>query len=190
MNVTHLKLIVHNRGAAGSGSRQERMRGREEGKGTKSISPAAWATFSWAWWHGTVIWHMGNRGKMIRSSRPGQFRLYCEFKGSVGYMRFSVERKGRGGNKSREKQEIKKREKRKLPILNFWNWKDGSAVQSPGYSSGQPGFSTLHLHSSAQSSVISVLGNPVPSSGLPRYQASTWYTDICVDYAHKIIIKM
>ena len=79
------------------------MRGREEGKGTKSISPAAWATFGWAWWHGTVVWHVGNRGKVIRSSRPGQVWLYCEFKGSAGYMRFSVERKGRGGKKRREK---------------------------------------------------------------------------------------
>ena len=93
MNVIHLKLIFHNRGATGCGSSQERMRGREEGEGTKSINPAAWA----------FVWHVVHRGKVIRSSRPGQFWLHSEFKGSVGYMRFSVERKGRGGKKRREK---------------------------------------------------------------------------------------
>lgn len=60
----------------------------------------------------------------------------------------------------------------------FWGWTDGKSVKTIGYSSRGPEF----VSSTWQFTNVLILvpGGQVPSSGLFRYQAGKWCSDIYI----------
>lgn len=63
-----------------------------------------------------------------------------------------------------------------LSHLSWGDWRDRSAENSTGYCSRRHRLNSQH-HDSSQLSVMSLQGEPVPSSGLHAYQVCKWFTD-------------
>lgn len=73
----------------------------------------AWASVSWAWWHGAVIWRLGSRGKAAGRSS----------KASFDYLEGSVLKDGGRENRKEKKEAVY------LKHLDGGNWRGGAELR-------------------------------------------------------------